>query len=248
MKTEAIEIKTPDGVCDATLVTPGEGTYPAVLFNMDAFGPRASLTEMAETLAKSGYVVLVPNLFYRVRKAPVVDLQFPVKAADWGEAVKQIMPFFATFTPELAMRDAGIFLEFLDKQKHVKPGKVGLTGYCMGGAIAIRTAEKYPDRIAAVASFHAGRLVNEAPDSPHLLLKKIEAELYVAHADNDESMPAKAIAQFAKALRDSGIRGHAEVYPGASHGYTMKDLPAYSPAALDLHWKNLRELLKRNLY
>jgi len=247
MRTQHLEIKTPDGVCDAFAAYPNKDKHPGVLLYMDAYGPRPYMYEMAEKLAGHGYYVLLPNMFYRVRRAPVDDLKFPLQAQDMAEARTHIMPLFKTFSPENAMSDAGIFLNFMSEQSQIRPGKFGATGYCMGGTLAIRTAARFSDKIASAASYHAGNLARDAEDSPHKLLPKIKAELYVAHADNDQSMPAEQIERFAIAIDECRARCQAEVYEDASHGFTMADLPAYNMAALERHWVSLFDLLDRNL-
>lgn len=248
MKTQMIDIKTQDGVCDTFIAYPDDhGQYPAVLFFMDGFGLRDYLYEMAKTIAARGYYVLLPNMLYRIRRAPVVDIKFPVRLEDMPEVRKKVMPIFESFNPESAMTDTAVFLDFLTKQKQVLPGKIGLTGYCMGGGLALRAAIRYPDRIAAAASFHAGRLATDTPDSPHHFLKQIKAELYIGHADNDKSMPPEQIEHLRIALEQSGIRYQVELYTGAAHGFTMADLPAYNEAALKKHWVKLFELLGRSL-
>ena len=251
MKTEHIDINTPDGVCDTYIAYPDEGTenkiYPAVILFMDAYGPRQYMYDMAQKLASHGYYVMLPNMFYRVRKAPVVDLTFPLKQEDMPGAIEQIMAFFKTYKIEQAMQDADVFLDFLATQKQVRPGKIGTTGYCMGGALAVRLAARHPEKIAAAASYHAGNLATEMPDSPHLLLSKIKAELYIAHADNDKSMPAEQINRLDAALSASQVTHKSEVYSDAAHGFTMEDLPAYNQLALKRHWESLLDLFARNL-
>jgi len=251
MKTQHVEIKTADGICDAYVAHPGDGKntekYPGVVMYMDAFGPRPYMYEMAQKLAGKGYFVLLPNMFYRTRKAPVTDLKFPLTMQDMAGIRTVIGPLFQAFSADKAMSDAGVFLDYISKQPNVGPGKIGATGYCMGGVLAVRTAARYPDRIAAAASYHAGNLASDAPDSPHKLLREIRAELYVAHADNDQSMPADQIERFAKAIDETRVRCHAEVYEGAAHGFTMADLPHYNSGALERHWNSLFDLLDRNL-
>lgn len=247
MVTNKIDLKTADGVCDCFVAYPSEGPpHPGVLFYMDAFGLRAYLDEMVTTLASKGYYVLAPNLLYRARRSPVLDIQYPLKEENKMAAYEKLRALPRP-TTEMALRDASAFVRFLSEQKQVRPGKIGVTGYCMGGTMAIRTAGLAPDRVAAVASFHSGNLATDAEDSPHRLLPKIKGELYVAHADNDQSMPPDQIQRFAQALEESGIDGEAEVYKGAAHGFTMLDLPAGNKAALDKHWQKLSELFARNL-
>jgi len=246
MKTQIIDIKTPDGACDTFIAYPEEkGACPAVLFLMDGFGLRDYLYEMAKTIASRGYYVLLPNMFYRLGRAPIIDLKFPLHVQDMPEAVKKLMPLFKTYSPEFGMRDTAVFFDFLAQQEQVRPGPISLTGYCLGGSLSIRAAARFPDQIKAAASFHAGNLATEASDSPHLLLGKVKAELYIAHADNDQSMPPEQIERLKAALVQSGIRYEAELYKDAAHGFTMADLPAYNEGALKRHWEKLFGLLER---
>ncbi|GAA0471932.1 dienelactone hydrolase family protein [Streptomyces olivaceiscleroticus] len=249
-KTESrtVTIGTPDGSCDAFVAHPaGDGPYPAVLFYMDAIGLRPVLEDMARELASHGYYVLVPNLFYRTGPAPVVevtDLSTPeAREAFFGK----IMPLVHALTPDLALRDAGSYLDFLAAQDQVAPGPVGLTGYCMGGALAVRTAARYPDRVAAAAGFHAGHLATDAPDSPHRLAGDIRAELYFGHASQDDSMNAEHISRLESALDEAGVTYRSEVYPDTVHGYTMVDTAAYSESGLARHWEALLDLFARTL-
>src|SRR5580704_1767694 len=68
-----VDIKTPDGMCDAAFIHPKSGSHPAVLIWTDAFGLRPSMRELGKRVAAEGYSVLVPNPFYRVAKAPFSD-------------------------------------------------------------------------------------------------------------------------------------------------------------------------------
>jgi carboxymethylenebutenolidase len=248
MRTETIDIQTKSGSCDSFVALPGgAGPFPAVLFLMDAFGLRPWLEEMAEAIAAKGYYVLVPNLFYRTRRSPVVKGRFPAKPEDMPALHEQIMPLVRSLNAEQMMEDVESFLDFLSRQKEVRAEKVALTGYCMGGRMGFRAAAEFPDRVAAVASFHGGNLATEAPDSPHLLLPEVRAELYFGHADNDKSMPKEQIERLENALKQSGRRYESELYTGAAHGFTMRDLPAYNEGALERHWEKLFALLERAL-
>lgn len=150
-------------------------------------------------------------------------------------------------TPELAMRDAGAYLDWLAASPLVTDGPVGTTGYCMGGVLGIRAAAAYPDRIGAAASFHAGRLVTDAEDSPHRLAGRSTAELYSGHADHDHLMSAGQIASLERALDAEGVSYRSELYEGAQHGYTQADTAAYNSVADQRHWHNLQELFGRRL-
>lgn len=243
-----LDIPTPDGIADAYLAHPDDGEpHPGVLLYMDAFGLRPSLEEMARRLAGHGYTVLVPHLFYRAGRAPVVELPDFIDPSQRPEIFEQLFPVMQALTPDLAMRDAGAYLDWLTASPQVTDGPMGTTGYCMGGVLAIRTAAAHPDRIGAAAAFHAGRLVTDAEDSPHRLADRITAELYFGHADHDHSMPADQIKSLEQTLDTAGVRYRSELYEGADHGYTQADTAAYNTEADARHWRSMLELFGRCL-
>ncbi|MER6157824.1 dienelactone hydrolase family protein [Streptomyces sp. NPDC001868] len=248
VRTAPTEIVTPDGTVDAYVFHPAEGgPYPAVLLYMDAFGVRPHLKGMAERLAAAGYVVLLPNVMYRSGRAPLVELPDFINPRERPEIIEQIRPAMRGLTPEAAMRDAGVYLDWLAASPLTNGGPVGITGYCMGAALALRTAGAYPERVAAAAGFHGAHLATDAPDSPHLLADRITAELYFGHADNDPTNPAEQIDRLDKSLTAAGVRHRGEVYAGAHHGFTQADTAMHSPEATERHWTALLELLARTL-
>ncbi|MGW3954732.1 dienelactone hydrolase family protein [Streptomyces sp. NPDC004752] len=241
-----VDIATEDGIADAYLVHPRDGRpRPAVLFYQDAFGPRPHLRSMAERLAAAGHTVLLPHVFYRHGPAPVVELPEFIDPAQDPAIWQRIGPIMQSLTPELAMRDAGAYLRFLADSPLVADGPVAVIGYCMGARLALLTAGTYPDRVAAVAGFHGGRLATEDPDSPHLVAERITGEAYFGHADQDSSLPPEQIRLLEDALTAAGVRHRCEVYPGAHHGYTQADTPAYDREADERHWAALLDLLER---
>jgi carboxymethylenebutenolidase len=241
-----VDIPTEDGTADAYLAHPGDGdARPAVLLYMDAFGLRPQLESMANRLAEAGYTVLVPNVFYRHGRAPVIDLPEFIDPGARPEIFERIGPMMQQLTPELAMRDAGAYLRWLADSPVAADGPVALTGYCMGARLALLTAGTYPDRVAAAAGFHGGRLATETPDSPHLVAGDITAELYFGHADEDPSLPVEQMERLEEALTSAGVRHTCEVYSGAHHGFTQADTAAYDRAGDERHWAALLDLLKR---
>jgi carboxymethylenebutenolidase len=247
MPSSLIDIATDDGVCDAYLSQPeAPGPHPAVLFWPDAIGVRQRLYDMADKIASWGYVVLLPNIFYRSGRVPLIDnLDELLTLEDRTRFMEALRPVVGQFKPADGVRDAQSYLTFLGGHDSVAPGPVGLTGYCMGAGMALRTAGAYPDRVAAVGGFHGGNLATDNPDSPHLSAKACKAELYFGHADNDPSMPPEQQARLTSALDDAGVTYRAEVYDGAIHGYTMADTRVYSEAAEQRHWAALHGLFGR---
>jgi carboxymethylenebutenolidase len=243
VKTSTVEITTPDGVADAYLARPDDRPHRGVLFIMDAFGLRPTIEEMVVRIAAGGYVVLAPNVFYRAGHPPVPpgrDLSDPDQSAS---ILRSVRPLIEELTPERLAADGAAYLDYLGDA--ASPGPVAITGYCMGGRVGWRIAAAHPDRVAALAAFHAGRLATDAPDSPHRSAADLKAELYLGFADQDPSMTSEQIATLEETLRNAGSRYRSEIYEAARHGYTMADGPAYDEAARERHFRELRALLDR---
>ncbi|MFO1338756.1 MAG: dienelactone hydrolase family protein [Burkholderiaceae bacterium] len=248
-----VSIKTPDGTCDAAFVHPATGTHPGVLLWTDAFGLRPSMRDMARRLAAEGYAVLVPNPFYRLAKAPVFE---SAAQADFNDPAlwARLKPLMGSVTaPDAAERDAAAFVAFLDAQPAVDKGRrIGTQGYCMGGALVLRTAAALPGRIGAGASFHGGGLVSDKPESPHLLAPKIRARLLVAIAANDDQKQPDAKDKLKAAFAAAHVTATVEVYP-ARHGWCVPDMPVeagapiYSAPEAERAWSALLALYKAGL-
>ena len=245
MTTTTVQIPAADGTATAFLAKPaGDGPFPGVLMFMDAFGLRPRLAEMAERIAGHGYAVLVPNLFYRDGNDPIITPEELADNEKRSAAFGRIMPMMAGLTPERVAADTTAYLDFLATEDG-DSGPAVVMGYCMGGMNALRAIEAHPDRIAALASFHAGRVVTDQPDSPHLAVGSITGEVYFAHADNDGSMTPDQIKALEAALDEAGVTYTSEVYEGAPHGFTMSDTAMHHAGGEERHWTNLFALLER---
>ncbi|RSN60297.1 dienelactone hydrolase family protein [Actinomadura sp. WAC 06369] len=246
MRTETLEVPTPDGRADAFAAFPDDGgRHPGVLLYPDAFNLRPVLEGMARELAGHGYCVLVPNLFYRHGPAPVVDLPEHIGEDVRSEVIGRVWPLIKEHSTERILRDADAYLGFLGSRPEVADGPVGVVGYCMGAALAMRTAAARPDRVAAVAGFHPGMLVTDASDSPHRLLADLTADVHLGVAEGDLS--PEAAAELGEALDAAGVAHDIELYPGTVHGFTMSDTDAFDASALRRHWDRLLALLARTL-
>ena len=240
-----VTVKTADGAADAVLFHPaGRGAWPAVLLWPDILGLRPVFREMGRRLAAQGYTVLVPNPFYRSRRAPIVTGPF-----DFGDkaAVAKLFELKAPLTDAKIDADTKAYLAFLDGHKQVDRRKgAGVQGYCFSGPFAFRAAALRPDRIRAVATFHGGGLVTKEPNSPHLLIPRTKARFLVAIAQNDDrAQPdAKTIlkAGFAAAKRPAVV----EVYP-ADHGWCVAGSQAYNEPAAERAWRGLTKLYHATL-
>jgi carboxymethylenebutenolidase len=246
MIEQKIQIPTASGTAEGILFYPEkEGRWPGVILYTDIGGIRPSQQEMAQRLAGAGYVVLMPNVFYRTSALPLFD--FPLKFGE-ERTVKRLGELTGPLTAKAIVSDASDYVDFLTQQKSVKPGPMGVVGYCFTGKMALYTALSRPDKIAAAAAFHAGGLVIDAPASPHLALgPALKARLYFGHAVNDRSMPAEAIAKLDQALEAWGGKYESEVYEGAAHSWTVPDSPVYNQPQADRAFAKLTQLFAETL-
>jgi carboxymethylenebutenolidase len=245
-----VTIKTPDGTCDAAFIHPASGAYPGVIIWPDAFGLRPAMRDIGRRIAAEGYGVLVPNPFYRIGKAPMfasaANIDF--KSADTMAKIRPLMS--SVNAPGAAERDATAFVAFLDAQAQVDKSKgIGTQGYCMGGALVVRTAAVVSNRIGAGASFHGGGLVTDKPDSPHLLAPKIKARMYFGIASNDDRRQPDAKNELRESFAKAGVPAEIDVYP-ARHGWCVPDMPVedgspiYDKVEAERAWGKLVALYK----
>jgi len=248
-----VTINTPDGTCDAAYFHPATGKHPAVILWTDAFGLRPSMRDMGRRLAGDGYAVLVPNPFYRVGKGPFYETAANVDFKDKATFAK-IGPLMGSIgAPGAAEKDAVEFVKFLDAQPEVDKGKkIGTQGYCMGGALVLRTAATVPERIGAGATFHGGGLVTDKPDSPHLLAPKIHAQLLIAIAGSDDAKQPDAKDKLRQAFDAAHVPARVEVF-AEQHGWCVPDMPQndgkpiYNQADAERAWTELLALYKTAL-
>lgn len=239
----AIDVRTQDGVADGFFYHAGN-PRSGVLFLTDIMGIRKANRDMAHCLAEDGYTVLMPNVFYRTGKAPLFT---SMPDFEDERTRKRIAELSGALTAQAMQRDASAYVQFLEENEFVKRGPLGVVGYCFTGAMALRAAAACPEQVAAVASFHGGRLFLENSGSPHRLLPQINARLYFGHAVDDRSMPAESIQKLNDALKRWGGRYESEVYDGAHHGWTVPDSPAYNHEQAECAFQKLTELFSATL-
>lgn len=232
-----VTIATPDGTADAYFVAPASGKHPGVLIWPDIMGLRPAFRQIAERLARSGYAVLVVNQFYRSTRAPFLQ---PGETFGQPAVREKIAPFVEALSTEGTVRDAKAFAAFLDEQPEVDVKRgMGVTGYCMGGPMMVRTAAALPGRIRAGASFHGGGLVTDKPDSPHLLVSRMKGAYLFAVAANDDQRAPGDKDVLRKAFADAHVPAEIEVYAGTMHGWCPPDSRVYNPAQAEKAWARL---------
>ena len=242
-----VQIPTPDGDMRAFAFKPdqGIGPWPAVILFMDAPAIRPALFEMGERMAQAGYFVVVPDLFWRAGPYDPPDIM-AARAGD-PAAVAIFQKLRGSTGAGRQMTDTKACLEWLDQQHQADARKVGVTGYCMGGGIALRAAGTFPDRIVAAASFHGGNMATDEEKSPHRLAPAIKAKMLVAGADEDSSFPPEQCERLAATLKDAGVEAEVSIWPGCKHGWVPTDMPVYNPEGAERHWRELTALFAETL-
>jgi carboxymethylenebutenolidase len=239
-----LDIKTRDGVSHAWTYRGGEGQRPAVLFYVDAFGVRPTMHQMAERLAGLGYLVVMPNVFYREGEFAPFDVATAFSNPSERE---RVMKLVHSVTPARLAIDSDAYLSAIAAQPNVRADRVGTTGYCMGGRLAVLTAGQHPDRVRAAMSFHGGRLVTDEPDSPHRLADRYRAALYFGVADDDGSCTPEHQAALASALGQAHVDYCLELYRGKKHGFAVPDHGVYAADAAERHWRRMEGFFGEHL-
>jgi carboxymethylenebutenolidase len=210
-----------------------------VLYLMDAPSIRPALEDMASRLASAGYYVMLPYLFYR--GGPFRQLG---KSDEDMHARRELM---ATVTPNNIVSDAEALLAVADDDEAAADGKIGAVGFCMSGGLVISLARAMPERVAAVASIHGAWLVRDTPDSPHLGLDSVKAEVYLGWCDNDPTAPPEHVPVMREALEAAGVTYTLDWLTDALHGYAPPGGERYDRAASELHWERVHALFRRRL-
>jgi carboxymethylenebutenolidase len=237
-----VTIPTPDGDMRAFAFTPdgGAGPWPAAIVFMDAPAIRPAMFELSDRLAQAGYFVLLPDLFWRAGPYDPPDIA-KARAGD-PEAVAQFQKLRGSTGAGRQMTDTQACLDWLSRQPDAKADRVGVTGYCMGGGVALRAAGTFPDRIAAAASFHGGNMATDDEKSPHRLAGNIKAKLLIAGADEDASYDAAQNDRLKAALAEAGVDAEVSIWTGCRHGWVPTDMAVHNPEGAERHWRELAAL------
>lgn len=245
MIEETIDIVTKDGAMESFIARPERGDpHPAIFFLMDAPGIREELRDMARRLATVGYAVLLPNLYYRAGR----DTLYGPDVLEEGSAEHTRMRAVRTkMTIPPVMHDLAAMLAYVDGQGWARDGAVGCHGYCMSGPYALAAAARFPERVAAAASFYGTWLVSDAVESPHLSFGNVKGELYIACAEHDHLAPLPMVETLRRHFTEAGSPGEIELYPGVHHGFAFPERKIYDKPAAERHWERLIALYRRRL-
>ena len=237
-----LDIATADGAMNSFVVHPEEGgPFPVVLFYMDAPGKREELHDMARRIAAVGYMVVLPNLYYRSSR----DFWLKERTAP---AMAEMFAFMGTLDAATTECDTRALLDFVGGQPQADASRIGAVGYCMSGPFVMWAAAAFPDRLRCIASIHGANMATDQPDSPHRMAPRITCESYFACAEIDKWAPPADIAQLQASLQAAGTPHRIEWYPAVEHGFVFPlRAGIYNQPAAERHWERLFSLFRRTL-
>jgi carboxymethylenebutenolidase len=233
MGARNVEIRTPDGVMPAHLAEPvGEGPFPAIVVIMEAFGLVPHMRAVAERLSGEGFVVAAPDFYYR---------WLPDNKAGYDQ-LERAIGLMQKVDDARFLDDMGATLDFLGEQGNVDAGRIGVTGFCMGGRLCFLSACALPDRIAAAAPFYGGGIVGHLGQA-----EAIGCPVHLFFGEQDSFIPMEQVRQVDAKLKELGKEYWLDAYPGADHGFFCDERVSYHPDAAADAWKKLKAFFGRYL-
>ncbi len=229
-----VMIPTPSGRMPAFLYIPAEPECkPAVLLLMEAFGVTSHIRNVAARIANEGYVVLVPDLYYR----ELPNNKFGYDEVEQGMAMMYRLDFGKPMEDDIRAA-----LAYVKSRSDVSPDRVGVTGFCLGGGLTFLTACKLSDAIAAAAPFY-GMVLDEWIEA----VANITVPVYLFFGGADPFIPLDRVRQIESRFKELGRAYTLKVYPDAEHGFFCHERSSYNRlAALDA-WRELTRFFDKHL-
>ncbi len=211
---------------DGYLASPNDGaSHPGVVLIQEWWGIEPHIKELSERLARSGYIVLAPDLYH----GSVV--------AEPDEAMKAAM----SLNQDAAVEEIRQSIDYLQSRDDVSPKKVGVVGFCMGGLLAWRVAELDNSEIAVVAPFYAGGFHPTSDET-----NKVTAPTLVVWGEQDASITPEDREHITSLLQRQGKTYAIRTYP-AGHAFMNDRHDSYDASAAAQAWSELLSWLKRYL-
>jgi carboxymethylenebutenolidase len=238
-----MDVKTADGTMPVHLAVPeGDGPFAGVIVAMEAFGLNGHIKSVADRIAREGYVVAAPDFYYRATGNRVCAY------TELPQAIQLMMelPGYDALTA-----DVRAAIDLVEAQPNVTRGRIGMTGFCMGGFLTFLAACRLP--LKAAAPFYGGGIGRNMMPSerrPHPPIDEaagITAAMLVFYGDQDGFIPAEECALVKDRLAQLGKDAEVIVYPGADHGFFCDERPSYHEAAAQDSWKRLLKLFDTKL-
>ncbi len=229
-----INIPTPDGEMPAFLSAPiADGRKPGIILLMEAFGLTQHIKDVADRIAREGYVVVTPDLYYR----SLPNNKFGYDEVESARAIMSGLDFDKTVAEDIKAA-----LDYLKSRSDVCSDRIGVSGFCFGGSMAFATATKLSSEIAAAAPFYAIVL-----DEWLEAVTEITVPIYLFFGGADPFIPSDRIKQIESRFRELNKEYQLKIYPDADHGFFCHERSAYDPLAAEDSWAELTNFFRTHL-
>ena len=237
IRTGMDSLPTADGLMPAYVCRPaGAGSHAAVIVVMEAFGLNAHIKDVAERIAREGYVTIAPDLFYRFG-SPIVPY----------EDVPRALGYIQKFDDAVLMAELGVVIQHLKGRPEVRSDRIGITGFCVGGRIAFLTACRHPAAIKVAVPFYGGGIAADTPTAPINLADRIQCPILCFFGETDKMIPMDQVRRLDETLKRLKKTAEFKVYKGAGHGFFCNDRASYDAGAAQNAWDIMRQWLTKYL-
>lgn len=207
----SLTISTPDGNFQCYVARPAKpGTYPVLVVLQEIFGVNAGIRSIADDYAAKGFIAVCPDLFWRAE--PGLDMS-ESREADWAKG----FALYSAFDFDKGVQDIAATVAAARKIEGGN-GKVGVTGYCLGGLLTFMSAARI-DADAFVAYYGGGteKYVSEAPQIKAPMMYHLAEEDEYINKDAQAAIKASVAGKPNVALYSYPGRNHAFARPGGNH-------------------------------
>jgi carboxymethylenebutenolidase len=198
---------------------------PAVVMIHEWWGLNDNIKDMANMLAKEGYVVLAVDLYGEVATDPG-------RAMELSSSVRN--------NPEEAVANMQGAVNYLGSLENVNSSRIASLGWCFGGGQSLQLALNSEEHPLAATVIYYGNLVNDTES-----LSKIKWPVLGIFGDQDQSIPVDSVMQFEQALNEIGITNEIYIYPGVGHAFANPSGDNYAPKETADAWKKTLVFLEK---
>jgi carboxymethylenebutenolidase len=234
--TAALQLDASDGAMEACLAKPKEGgSYPGIVVLMEAFGLNDHIRKVTERVAREGYIAIAPDLYHREteRTVPYNDLPKAIGLMNRLQDSK-------------VMEDVGAAIAYLKSQNNLKPGAVGVTGFCMGGRCTYLAAAHHAKDVKAAMAFYGGGISMGKP-SPLSRTGEISCPVSLVFGGKDPLIPEQHVTAINQALTEHNVKFQIKTYPEATHGFFCDDRASYHEASAKDAWEIFKSFFAQHL-
>jgi carboxymethylenebutenolidase len=237
IRTETVTLSAPDGPMPAHLCRPTSGgPYPGVIVIQEAFGLNGHIKDVAERIAREGYVTMAPDLFYRFG-SPIVPY----------EDIPKAIGYIQKLDDGKVMTEVGAVIAHLKTLRDVRGDRIGITGFCMGGRVTFQAACHHAAEIKAAVSFYGGGIAADVPNAPLNSADRIRCPILCLFGETDALIPLEQTQKVEDTLRRLGKTFEVKVYEGAGHGFFCNERGSYHADSAKDAWEKTKVWFSNHL-